>query len=442
MRSIRNILFVVCALNAIGAERAAGKDATNALVVLTPSYITTLGEELRTNNLALRAAAARRRAAEAHVGSVRTWENPTLRVGAMGASEMMRATDGDLIYGAEQRLPVFGKPEMARRVARAERATQSATEDYQFQRMRLEMARALFRAALAEETVEIGSQDIVWVETMVSTAEAKYGADQARLNEILQLQNELAIRIAGLATGIDQARISKLNLNRLLGRALEAPWPRLRLPAPAAEIKSSPRLLEFALKYEPQLAVRRRELAQAEAAAKLTGRERLPELSLGAEARSYSGDGEFRQGMVFMSMSIPWFNRATYHNATARDEERANAARLTLADSELTAQEEVHELIARIAAARRQAVLYGDEIVPRERAALRSTQTGWTVKRDRLEDVLEARRRLLESRLRRARYVAEQYEMLSELVLCCGLGDLTALEMLTGNRPEKIKETK
>ena len=44
--------------------------------------------------------------------------------------------------------------------------------------------------------------------------------------------------------------------------------------------------------------------------------------------------------------------------------------------------------------------------------------------------MLETRRLLLEARLLRARAVADQFEMLSELVLCCGLGDLEALQML------------
>jgi len=42
---------------------------------------------------------------------------------------------------------------------------------------------------------------------------------------------------------------------------------------------------------------------------------------------------------------------------------------------------------------------------------------------------------LLEGRLMHARAVAEQYQMLSDLVLCCGLGDLEALEMI-GAQPE------
>jgi hypothetical protein len=45
---------------------------------------------------------------------------------------------------------------------------------------------------------------------------------------------------------------------------------------------------------------------------------------------------------------------------------------------------------------------------------------------------------LLETRLMYARAVAEQYQMMSELVLCCGLGDLEALEMI-GAEPDERK---
>ena len=45
---------------------------------------------------------------------------------------------------------------------------------------------------------------------------------------------------------------------------------------------------------------------------------------------------------------------------------------------------------------------------------------------------------LLEGKLMYARAVAEQYEMLSELVLCCGLGDLEALQMLNNQNGESI----
>ena len=49
---------------------------------------------------------------------------------------------------------------------------------------------------------------------------------------------------------------------------------------------------------------------------------------------------------------------------------------------------------------------------------------------------------LLEARLMSARAVTEQWQMLSELVLCCGLADLEALQMLNNQTESQDGDTK
>ena len=102
-----------------------------------------------------------------------------VHAGGMAADEEMRATEGDIIYGVEQKLPLFSKPKLARGVARAELSTEMANADYQFQVLRRELAKAAFRAALADEIVVIGQQDLAWLETMTQTMEGKYRAGEA-----------------------------------------------------------------------------------------------------------------------------------------------------------------------------------------------------------------------------------------------------------------------
>ena len=58
-----------------------------------------------------------------------------------------------------------------------------------------------------------------------------------------------------------------------------------------------------------------------------------------------------------------------------------------------------------------------------------------------MREVVETRRMLLDARLMYARAVAEQYTMMAELVLCCGLGDFEALEMI-GALPKDSTEEK
>jgi outer membrane protein TolC len=190
------------------------------------------------------------------------------------------------------------------------------------------------------------------------------------------------------------------------------------------------RLVELALKYEPKIRLMQQQIKQAEASVELTRRQRLPDVNVGLEARNYTGDGSFRQGMLVFSMNLPWANSRKYRSEIKREESKLKATEFNLADYQAGLREEVHQLTIRIDAARREALLYRDEILPRTQAALESTRAEWESNRGSIRDLLDARRLLLEARLSYVRAVATQYEMLSDLVLCCGLGDLGALQMI------------
>ena len=414
--------------------------ATN-VIRLTPAYINELAEEMRGKSPALQAAWARTNAAAANVGTVRTWDDPMAHLGGMAARDDMRESEGDLMYGVEQKLPLFGKPDLARRVARAELSTETANAEYQFQILRRELAKAMFRTALVDEVVVIGQQDLAWLETTTQTMEGKFRASEATLVEVLQLQNERAKQATQLETERDRLSHERVSLNRMLNRGLLSPWPTLELPALAGPVFYNQKLVDFAIKYEPKIEMLRRQIKQAEAAVALTRRQRLPDISAGLEARNYTGDGSFRQGILLFSMNVPWVNAGKYRSEVRRDEAKLKAAELDLVDYELSVREEVHQLTVKIDAARREAVLYRDQIIPRSQSALESARSGWEANRSTFRDVLDARRMLLEGRLMHARAVAEQYQMLSELVLCCGLGDMEALQMI-GAQPEVPTEEK
>jgi outer membrane protein TolC len=414
--------------------------ATN-VIRLTPAYINELAEEMRGKSPALQAAWARTNAAAANVGTVRTWDDPMAHLGGMAARDDMRESEGDLMYGVDQKLPLFGKPDLARRLARAELSTETANAEYQFQVLRRELAKAMFRTALVDEVVVIGQQDLAWLETTTQTMEGKFRASEATLVEVLQLQNERAKQATQLETERDRLSHERVSLNRMLNRGLLSPWPTLELPALAGSVYYNQKLVDFAIKYEPKIEMLRRQIKQAEATVASTRRQRLPDISAGLEARNYTGDGSFRQGILLFSMNVPWVNAGKYRSEVRRDEAKLKAAELDLVDYELSVREEVHQLTVKIDAARREAVLYRDQIIPRSQSALDSARSGWEANRGTFRDVLDARRMLLEGRLMHARAVAEQYQMLSELVLCCGLGDMEALQMI-GAQPEVPTEEK
>jgi len=411
---------------------------TNA-VRLTPAYVNALAEEMRTNHLALRAAKSRTHAAVLNTNAVRTWDDPMFKFGGVAASSRgpTPSQEGDLVYGLEQKLPLFGKAAATRRVTAAEAETEAARATYQFQALRRDLNKAVLETALADRVIEIGAQDLAWLDTMVVTTEERYRAGAASQVELLRVQNERSKRADQLRTESSRRDHQRVSVNRLLNRDILSPLPALELPVLAGPVAYSQKLIDYAAKFEPKLRVMRREVQQAEAYVAATRKSRLPDVSAGIEGRQYSGDGGFREGMFTVSLSLPWFNRGKYRSDVARDEARLEAVEFDAADYQLSLHESVHALTVQIDAARREALLYRDEILPRSQQALESAHANWLANRGLSFDVMEARRMLLEAQLMSARAVAGQYQLLSELVLFCGLNDLEALEAIS-NQPGSV----
>src|SRR5688572_15100420 len=435
MKKLLPIFTVLCAQWVIIAQENAG---TNR-VVLTPKLVNELAEEARTNNAAIWAARSRVKAAEENAKSIPRWRDPEVMLGGMAAETMMREEDGDIMYGVEQMLPVFGKEKAARAAARAMVPVEEADLEYQFQTVRKNLAQALFKAVLADEMLVVSEQDLAWLQTLVSAVEQRYAVGDASQVEVLRVQNERSRRLAQISNEENEREAAYAQVNRLLNRNVIAGWARMELPEVYDPIPLTAKLLQFAEKFEPQLRMMRQQRDQAEAMVNMARKERRPDLTAGVEARQYSRTGEGRSAAFLLKMTLPFFNRDKYKAAERREEARVEEMDYRIEDMVHQLRTEVHHLVAMIDTARREALLYRDEIIPRSEQALRSAEAAWQSSRDAFRDVLEGRRMLLEARAMYFKAVAEQYTAISELILCCGIGDLEALDMLTTEKEEEAK---
>jgi outer membrane protein TolC len=433
MKIFGTILIVSGALlNVEGAEDARP-------VVITGDYVNSLVAEARTNNPSLKAAVSRARSATLNAEAVRTWEDPMAMFGGTTFSPrgFDPAQEGDLAYGVEQKLPLWGRPKLTRRVAQAEVSMRQADVNYHVQQLRRDITKELLATALAERIVDIGEQDLAWLNATVKAVEAKYRDGQAALADTLQIENELAERNDRLRTDRHLLVHESFNLNRLLNRAVDSPWPPLQLPPAAPAIPFSAKLLSLALANEPKLKVMEQEIKQAGAAAELTQRTRLPDVSFDVEGRQYSGDGGFRQGDFTLRFSLPWFNDGKYRKDYDRDKEKQKSDEEEREDQVWMVREQLHHLSVEIEASRREALLYGGEITTRAGQALTSRLSDWETGHGMFRDVLDARRTLLDTELVSARAIAEENEMIAELVLWSGLENCEALFPLA-NEPSLL----
>ncbi len=409
-------------------------ESTNT-IKLSGEYVNKLAEIMHTNHPALRAAASRVRAAEHATGGVRTWEDPEVMLGGQFAEEEMRADEGDILYGIQQPLPLFGKATAMRSAAGAAAAVAESEAELRFQFMRRDLAAALFRAAQSERVVRAGTEDVAWLETLAATAHARYASGEGVQMDVLRIENDLARRREEVKTDRQMHEHELFGLNRFLNRPLDTAWPGLELPAPAQAIHYNQQVVALATRFEPMIKVFRAQVAAAEAETEVARRNYRPAVSVGVEARNYSGNGDFRQAMLTFGVSLPWLNRSKYRADIARTEAEREALERELLDREIATGQEVHDLVVRIDDARRRALLNHNEIIPRTRAMLDSAYAAWVAGTGMTRDLLEIRRMLVETELQYSRAVAEQYEAMAELVLCCGLGDLEALEMI-GAKPD------
>ena len=427
------VLVSLGALNTFAADDA--KPATNAVVIST-DFINRLVAEARTNNPALKAADSRVRAAAFNAGAVRTWDDPMAMFGGSVYSEkgFKANEDGNLAYGVEQKLPLWGRPKLARKIAETETSMREAEVNYRAWQLRNDLTKGLLLTAMAEQVVEIGEQDLSWLEATAKATDNKYRSGQASVADALQIENEVAKRRDALIT--DQRRLSheRFTLNRLLNRDATAPWPLLKLPPVAPAIPLSHKLLVLSLQNEPKLKVLEQEIKQAEASAELTRTMRRPDVSFGVEGRQYSGDGDFRSGMFTLKFSLPWGNADKYRKEYQRDREKQRSAEQEREDQALMVREELHHLAIGIESMRREALLHSGEITTRAGQVLTSRLSEWQAGRGAFRDVLDARRMLLESQVMSARATAEEHQMLSEMLLWTGLENLEALTPLA-NEP-------
>jgi outer membrane protein, heavy metal efflux system len=389
---------------------------------LGASMLRAFVEELRTNHPIARAARLRAAAAGTNTLAVRTWEDPMLT--ANGApytvNEAMRRDNGDVNLGVEQRLPLFGKAAAARDLARAGADRERALSDETFLRLRRDLLQALVALAGAEELLQLGREDLVWLDVARTQATESFRSGAASQAEVLRFQNDHArqhTRLAGLERSRDHARVV---VHRALHREPDRAVPAFRLPDPAPAPAFDPRLVALARDAAPRLAVLHRELREAEATREVTRRSQRPDIALGVEGNAYAAQSTLNMALVSVRLNLPWFNRSKYRADLARDDQRARAARLEIDGERAALSEALHGLTMRLANARDTALLNRDEILPRSALALDAAFAAWTARRGSFLELLDARRQKLEAQAALIDAVVTQHQDMADLLFLTG----------------------
>lgn len=347
--------------------------------------------------------------------SVRLWNDPMVGIGFMGASQMMRADDGDIMFGIEQALPKPGMFDAQRRKAEAMGRAESQNALTSSLAASAEASRSAIEVALADESIRLQQAQIDWLTAMVENARQMAADPMGSSSDALRMETELAKerQMLDAARRTRDGYAQKLNLT--LGRPLDSPWPTLKLPATPPPVPVAQAEIARIPHANPKVRAMKEMAGAANAETRMADRERLPELAVGVDTQLYSGTGDIRSTTVGVKMSLPWFNDPSYQ------------AKIDAAKSrELSATQDVEAMRREIAAmvltavteasnAAAQARAFSGEIHEKAMTASKSIEAGWISSKAPLTDLLDSSRTLFSIRLEQRRMIAMQLAALEEL---------------------------
>lgn len=407
---MKPFLPLIAGLAVAGSPLHAGESQ-----LLNDALLTRLRSEAARAHPAAMAGKSKARAAAQDARSVRLWNDPMAGIGFMGASRMMRMDDGDVMIGLEQTLPKPGMFEAERR--RMEAMSRAASESAlgSAQAAGAEAAKAAIELALADESITLQQAQVEWMEALVENARQMAADPMGGGTDALRMETELAKERQML----DAARRSRegfaRKLNITLGRALESPWPVMKLPASPPPVPVARAEIARIPHANPQVRAMREMAGAAKAEIRMADRERLPEVSVGVDAQLYSGTGDIKSTTFGVKLSLPWFNDPSYQAKIDAAMSREAAARQDVESMRREIAGMVSMAATEAANAAAQARAYSGEIHEKALKARQTTEAAWISSKAPLTDMLDASRTLFAIRLEQRRMTAMQLAALEEL---------------------------
>ncbi len=357
----------------------------------------------------------RAEAAAQDIKAVRLWDDPMVGFGFMGASEMMRNSDGDLLPSIEVKLPKPGMYAAQRSKAEAMQRAEIENSHGSALSAGAEAARGAIELALADESIELQQSQITWLAAMTESARQMAVDPMNTSSDALRMETELAKDQQML----DAARRSRdgfaKKLNLTLGRPLESPWPVLKLPASPPPVPVAQAEIARIPHANPKVRSMKEMAGAAKAETRMADREKLPEVSVGVDSAIYSRTGDIRSTTVGLKITLPWFNEGSYKAKI----DAARSRELSSANDVETMRREVAGMVLSAATeasnAAAQARAYSGGIHDKAQLTTKTIESSWVSSKAPLTDLLDSARTLFSIRLEQRRMIAMELAALEEL---------------------------
>lgn len=338
-------------------------------------------------------------AARARVAIAGSLPDPTVRV---MSDEMPRSSgprENMMIYSFEQEIPLWGRRDLRRQVARAEVDQMTAQVQAADAELVEKVKVAFARYYAAHQAARRAADQRQALRGVAQVARERYAQGRGEQQEVFRAEIEATLVAAEILRLEASLRSARGQLNALLNRPADATLaaPERLRPLPDARALDVTRLLERARAASPTLAADAAAVGGAETNRVLTERNWYPDVTLGASAidrGSYGPTGY--QAWIGMKVPLQWgLREAQQREAGAQ----AGAARARYEAREQQIRGDLADAAAGAEGSRRTVDLIRRRLLPQAEALVRSGTAGYAVGRVDLGTVLRAQADLVGFRL-------------------------------------------
>lgn len=380
----------------------------------------------RANNPGLEAAFLRWQEALELVSKAQSLPDPRVSFSAYLAEVETRTGPMQARVSATQPLPWFGERELAGDIAFEHAEAQRLSLEVARRELELRVRKAWYESAWLEKALSITQVSRELLVHWESVARSRLETGLGKHADVIRAQVELGKLEDRVASLMDLRRPLAAELNAALGRKGSESLPSAQLPEAAGLEIDSEELLAQLHDANPKLRAHLHQIAAAEQAVELAGKEFYPDFFVGADytfigssnTPGVAGSGDDAIA-VTLGFDLPIW-RSKYRAGVRAAEARVNSAMKEFDEAHLRISADLEMALYRYRDANRRAELFSGSLIPKGEESLRALDLAYQAGTEGFLDLIDAQRVLLEFQLQEARAEADRARSLAEVQEICG----------------------
>jgi outer membrane protein TolC len=348
------------------------------------------------------------------------WAVPLERPYALRHSEMM-------MFGLRQALPSKAARNARERIAKLDGELAGAQRALLQRELHRRLAQGFYAFSAADRTLVLYGEHVALAEQMLTQSRANYEAGRGRQQELLDGLTELARLHASVAGEQQQRDESRLLLNTLIGRDVDAPLGRAHPPTAAETLARADQALAQHGRERPEHVVARslvmRAQTQAEGARHAA---RRPGFMVGADYFWMPMRSEPHAYGAMASMTLPWLNPERRAAARAA-EETVRAERHVEDATRRNLAYELHKARAALQAEKTRFALLDRELLPQAERSLTVARGEFGAGQGGLSALLATYRSYYQLRIEHVRGQARLLDALSAVSFAAGVASVAGV---------------